>query len=323
VGDTSTADFYIVNQVNLNGAYNLLIKASDEKGKLLFTKTFPVTVSGGAVYGELLQAGIPVIASQSGYTTVTAELQKNGQSVAKGDDKFYAVQLDASGIPANGMIADTSGVLASFLQSVGVNSFKKFRSGRPEGSYLLVGSFAPQQTGNQLVTDILEWVNDGNTLIVVNNIDAWATHLAQKEALDYRGYKELRTTWYGGNFFSKQHPLFNGLPQAQVFNWEYQCFATYNKNRIGLRLFNGEPIVACVADHKKEVYSALSVVPHGRGKIILCALDIFSCLKEVRADKKAEGEGENAAMGTFNTSQKNTANIVGQQLLLNMLKYAR
>jgi hypothetical protein len=38
-------------------------------------------------------------------------------------------------------------------------------------------------------------------------------------------------------------------------------------------------------------------------------------------EKKAEGDGENASMTTFNTSQKNSANIVGQQLLLNLLKY--
>ena len=185
-----------------------------------------------------------------------------------------------------------------------------------------MGAFQPQQTGNQLVTDILEWVNEGNTLIIVNNIEAWAAHLAQKEVIRYSGSKTLGTTWYGGNFFSKQHVLFNGLPQAQVFNWEYQCFATYNRSRIGLRLFNGETIVACVADHKKEVYSALSIIPHGRGKIILCALDIFSCLKDLNLAKAAEGEGENAAMNSFNVSQKNKANIMGQQLLLNMLKQA-
>jgi hypothetical protein len=85
-------------------------------------------------------------------------------------------------------------------------------------------------------------------------------------------------------------------------------------------LFNGETIVGCVSDHKQEVYSALSVIPHGRGKIILCALDIFASIKDNTVVKKAEGDGENAAMNTFNTSAKNKANIVGQQLLLNLLK---
>ncbi|HVF96662.1 MAG TPA: hypothetical protein VM871_05045, partial [Flavisolibacter sp.] len=225
-------------------------------------------------------------------------------------------------ISNNGMVADTTGVYSAYLKSQGVNT-KPYHSGRPEGKYLVVGAFMPQQTGNPLVTDILEWVNEGNTLIVLNNnIDAWAAHLAQKEVLDYRGLKVLGNTWYGGNFFSKQHSLFNGLPQAQVFNWEYQCFATYNKSRIGLRLFNGEPVVACVADHKPEVYSAVSIVPHGRGKIILSTLDIFSCLRDVNIGLRAEGEGENAAMNTFNASRRNSANIVGKQLLLNMIKLA-
>jgi hypothetical protein len=38
-------------------------------------------------------------------------------------------------------------------------------------------------------------------------------------------------------------------------------------------------------------------------------------------EKKAEGDGENASMATFNNSQKNSSNIVEQQLLLNLLKY--
>jgi beta-galactosidase len=319
VGDTSLVDFYIVNEADLKGEYNLVVKATDENGKPGFTKTYSVHLSGGTIYGELLFSGLPLVAMQPGYTTVSAELKKGSQVLAKGDDKMFAVKLDASGISLEGMVADTSGVLAPFLQSVGVK-FKEFKSGRPKGKYLLVGAFQPQQTGNPLVTDILDWVNEGNTLIVVNNIEAWATHLAQKEVIDYKGSKTLGTTWYGGNFFSKQHPIFNGLPQAQVFNWEFQCFATYNKSRIGLRVNSGEPIVACVSDHKKEVYSALSIVPHGRGKIILCTLDIFSCLKDVKLANRAEGEGENAAMNTFNSSQKNKANIVGQQLLLNLLK---
>jgi hypothetical protein len=323
VGDTSTADFFIVNQKDLKGDYELRIKVTGENGKTLLTKMTTVKLSGGSVFGELLYGGLPIGISQPGYTTVSAALWKNGKEVARGDDRIFAVALDASGIPAGGMVADTSGVLAPYLKAVGVGSFKEYKSGRPEGKYLLVGAFMPQQTGNPLVTDILEWVNEGNTMIVVNNMDAWAEHLAKKEVIDYRGSKVLGTGWYGGNFFSKQHVLLNGLPQARVFNWEYQCFATYNRSRSGLRLFNGETVVAAVADHKPEVYSALSIIPHGRGKIILCSLDIFSCLKDVRAEKRAEGDGENASMNTFNVLQNNKANIVGQQLLLNMLKYAK
>jgi len=318
-GDTTIADFFIVNRRGLQGSYELRVTATD-KNRNATIRNAPVKLSGGVVYGELLLSTVPIAPRTGGYTTVKAELLQNGKTVASGSDEFYAVKPDASGITSNGMIADTTGVYASFLRSYGITP-KTYRSGRPEGDYLVVGGFLPQQTGNPLVTDILEWVNEGHTLIVLhNNMDAWATHLAQKEALDYRGTKTLGTTWYGGNFFTKEHRLFSGLPQARVFNWEYQCLATYNKSRTGLRLMNGETIVACVADHKPEVYSALSIVPHGRGRIILCTLDLFSCLQDVAVGKRAEGDGENASMNSFNVSQKNKANIVGQQLLLNILR---
>ncbi|UOQ54926.1 glycoside hydrolase family 2 protein [Hymenobacter cellulosivorans] len=322
VGDTTTVDLFIVNEANLKGKLTLLVKATDEKGAVVFSRKLPVRVSGGTTYGELLKAGLKVVPRTAGYTHVTAELLSGGKTVATGNDSMLALRLNTAGIPAQGMVADTSGVLGKYLKSVGVAGFREFKSGRPEGKYLLVGAFNPQQTGNPLVTEILEWVNEGNTLIVVGNIDKWATHLGRKEVVDYRGLKELGTSWYGGNYFVKSHPLFEGLPQNCVFNWEYQCFATYNRSRLGLRLFNGETVVGCVSDHKKEVYSALSIVPHGRGRIILSALDMAACLKEVAVGKRAEGDGENEAMKTFNTSQKNKANLVGQQLLLNMLRFA-
>lgn len=319
LGDTTTVDFFIVNEAGIKGNHTLEVSVEAD-GKTTVVKTIPVTVTGGSTYGELLSAGLPIIPSQAGYSTVTAKLLSAGKTVASGDDKVFAVALDTKGIPGNGMVADTSGVISNFLRSAGVKSFKEFRSGRPVGKYMITGAFDPQQTGNPLVTEILEWVNEGNTLIVAGNIEKWATFLGRKEIIDYRGLKELGTTWYGGNFFVKEHDIFAGLPQNCVFNWEYQSLATYNKARIGLRLFNGETIVACVADHKPEVYSALSVVPHGRGKIILSALDLLSTIKDLKLTKVAEGDGENASIATFNNSSQNKANIVGQQILLNLIK---
>jgi hypothetical protein len=320
-GDTATIDLFIVNESNIHGKFSLAVRAIDPSNKIVWSKTIPVNVSGGTQYGELLSSGNLFSPSINGYTKIVAQLMSGNKIIADGEDELYAVQLNTSGIPSNGMVADTSGLLRNYLGSIGVAA-KAYKGGRPEGSYLLIGAYEPQQTGNPLVTDILEWVNEGHTLIVVNNVEHWADHLSKKEVLDYRGSKVLGTTWYGGNFFSRHHPLFDGLPQAVVFNWEYQCFATYNRQRMGLRLFNGETVVACVADHKPEVYSALSIIPHGRGKIILTTLDIFSCIKDVKSEARPEGEGENAAMNTFDSSRKNSANVAGQQLLLNMLRFA-
>ncbi len=319
VGDTVTADFFIVNEKDIKGACQLEVKAMDEKGKTFFQKSMPVNVTGGTTYGELLIKGIQLSIPATGYSKVSAVLTQNGKVVCTGKDEIFAVALNRDGI--NGLqVADTSGIMAAYFHSIGIDSFTNFTSGRPTGKTLLVGAFEPQQTGNPLVTEILEWVNNGNTLVVAGNIEAWAPYLGKKETIEFKGIQTLGTSWYGGNYFVKQHSLFAGLPQACVFNWEYQCLATYNKSRMGMRIENGETVVGCVSDHKQEVYSALSIVPHGRGKIILCSLDIMSCLKDNRQVKRAEGDGENASMNTFNASSQNPANVVGQQLLLNMLR---
>lgn len=319
--DTLIADFFIVNQVNLNGTYTLRVSASDSNGTF-FQKDFPVSVTGGSTYGELLLPRLKIALRKPGYTTVHASLLSGTQTITFGSDNVYAVSLTIPNNIPEGMVADTAGILQSFLQKIGISNFKNYTKGMPTGSWLLVGAFNPPPD-KPLVTDILEWVNNGNTLIIVNNCVKWAEFLAQKEVLDYRGFQPLGKTWYGGNYFVKHHELFDGLPQACVFNWEYQCFATYDRNRIGLRIFNGETVVGCVSDHKKEVYSALSIIPTGRGHIILCALDMLACLKSsVPQSLPQDAEGQNAAFKDLQ-SNREAANIVAQQLLLNMIRFTQ
>ena len=238
---------------------------------------------------------------------------------ASGHDDLFAVRLNTEGVTARGMIADTSGILGDFMQTMGFD-VPAYHKGTPEGDYLLVGAYKPQQWGSG-ISDIMEWVYKGHTLIIVDNPEEWANFLSDKEVLDYRGSKVLGKAWYGGNFFNRCHRLFDGLPSDCVFNWEYQCFATYDRRRIGLRCINGDILVGCVSDHRKEVYSALTVIPAGRGKIILTTLDSPACIRGVKPySKEVDLDGMNESMNTFDASSDNKANIVGQQLLLNFLK---
>lgn len=321
-GDTTSVDFHIVNECDLQGRYTLEATLTDAQGQVQDKASWDVQVTGGNTYGELLHAGWDVTVTSPGYSQVQARLIRDQEAVATGDDQIFCVALDRSGISGGGQLADDSGVLAKFLEAMGIEHGPDYRSGTPEGDYVLAGEFEPQQWGSGK-SDLLEWVYNGNCLVIVNNAERWAEFLADKELLDYRGAKVLGKSWYGGNFVVKDHALFAGLPVDCAFNWEYQCLATYNRKRLGLRLFNGETVVASVSDHKKEVYSSLSVIPAGRGCVVLCALDLFSCLQDIKSlADQPDIDGENASMGTFNTSRKNPANVVGQQLLLNLLNYA-
>jgi beta-galactosidase len=327
VGDTTTADFYLVNEKNLKGKYLLNVVCKDTAGHILEAKGHPLTfsrdiqVTGGSTYGQLLQAGWKIPVTNAGYTTVEARLIRSGETVATGNDQIFAVPFQTSGITSNGSVADTTDRIRKFLKKAGAPTLAEYKGGRPAGQFLIAGAFEPQQWGSGM-SDLLEWVYEGNTLIIVANAERWAEYLANKEVLDYRGSKTLGISWYGGNFFVRENPFFAGLPTNCAFNWEYQCFAAYNRNRLGIRVFNGETLVGCVSDHQKEVYSALSLIPAGRGRIVITTLDITSCIQEIAQYNQAvDLDGMNESMRTFNNSSENRANIVGQQLLLNFCRY--
>lgn len=319
VRDMTTVDVYIVNEKNLKGRYKLRLTLKDDAGNILKTYTKMISVKGGSDYGQCLFTGWKIVPKQAGYASVEAELLKGNKVVVKGTDRLFIVALNTKGVTANGMIADTTGTLSNFMKNVGFD-LPAYHSGTPKGDYLLVGAFEPQQWGSG-ISEIMEWVYKGHTLIIVDNPERWAEFLCDKEVLDYRGSKVLGKSWYGGNFFNRESLFFEGLPSDCVFNWEYQCFATYNRRRIGLRCANGDIFVGCVSDHRKEIYSALIQIPAGRGKVIITTLDIPACIKDVKPYSEAvDPDGMNESMNTFNTTRENKANIVGQQLLLNLLK---
>lgn len=327
-GSHTTADVFIINEEDVKGEFTLELVLRDADGAVRQQASRKVRVSGGVVFGECLADGFDLTVAAPGRSRVEARLlDRRGREVCTGFDEIYAVALDAEGIPAHGSVADRSGRLAAFLGRFGIRP-EPYSSGTPQGDWLLVGDFEPEQWGSGM-SDVLEWVYKGHTLIVVDNPERWAEYLADKEVLDYRGSKTIGTAWYGGNFFNRADAVWDGLPQDCVFNWEYQCFATYNRRRIGLRCASGEILAAAVADHKKEVYSVLSRIRAGRGQILLTTLDIPACVGGAAAFDGPAGEGlaaqldidgANEAMGTFDLSEENYANVVGRQLLLNLLK---
>jgi hypothetical protein len=329
VGDTVTADIYIINEKNLKGNFKLTISQINEKNKVISSISKNVKVSGGTDYGQLLVAGLQFKINNAGYTKISAGLI-SGKKAQKevypeeeiyypqGDDQVFAVKPNVAGVSKTILVADTTNVLQNFMRNFGFE-VTDYRRGIPQGETLLVGAFEPQQWGSNM-SDIIEWVHKGGKLVVVDNPVRWAEFFADKEVLDYRGSKVLGTSWYGGNFFNREHPIFAGLPVNTAFNWEYQCFSAYNRRRIGLRVESGETLVGCVSDHKKEVYSALSRIPVGRGVIYITTLDIPQCIKTVNKNFAIDIDGMNESMNTFNQSNTNSANVVGIQLLFNMLK---
>lgn len=274
--DTTSVDFYIVNKSNLRGRYKLTVFVNDNKDKSQRQKReFNVKISGGVIYGELLKEDISFIADKEGYSNIRAELSRNGRTVATGHDIIYSVKNCP--LKKNIYVADTSNIMCNLLKKTDVNYTEvSLKKALPEKGTLLVGkSLQPGIIKGNFRQDdpLIEWVSRGGKLIILDNTSEWCRYLEEKEIADYRGNRILGKNWFGGNFFVKHHKLFSGLPQATAFNWEYQCFSAYDRHREGLRLENGECIVGCYADHKNEIFSALSIIPVGKGHIIVSTLD--------------------------------------------------
>jgi hypothetical protein len=120
--------------------------------------------------------------------------------------------------------------------------------------------------------------DEGTTAIILNRADMWARLLSRENILSY--YKRMNhgKWWLGGNFFVREHRLFDGLPVNGAMNWEYQELVAYDAERYGLLMDGEEAVVGSVSDHQHQVSTAVGVVRHGKGRFVLSTLDMARCL---------------------------------------------
>ena len=300
-GKSTLVDFYVINEKNIQGKHELVIKATDASGEF-FTLTEKVEITGGNVYGELLLEGIEIKPTTAGHCTISAEIKKKKSTVATGVEKIFTAQLDSETDYGKIAVVDTTGKLGKMLKEVGVSEVEKVKTHDLNADILFIHQASNKYSrGNMHVRDeMLEWVKRGHTLIVLKETDKMTKWLASKEIVDFRGMRKVEKNWYGGNYLVKKHPMFEGLPVNTAFNWEYMCLADYKKERYGLRIENGETVVAVSADHKPEMYTSVVIIPLGKGNIILSTLDL-----------------EKAIL------QKTESNIVAKKILQNYLKFAK
>uniref|UniRef100_UPI00404766B9 glycoside hydrolase family 2 TIM barrel-domain containing protein n=1 Tax=Flavobacterium sp. TaxID=239 RepID=UPI00404766B9 len=298
-GENTTIDFHIINEKNIKGKHSLEISALDKSGEI-YKQTIPVTITGGTTYGELLKQGITFRVSNEGYTTVNATLKKGSKIIATGTEKLFVASLNKE-LPTV-TISDTTNTLPEILKNIAIvsNNVTAVKTQDIKTQILLTDNFT-ELFGKQkfpLRQDILQWINHGNKLVIIDDVEKFSEWLSTKEVMDYRGSRKIKTNWYGGNYFVKKDGVFNELPVDTAFNWEYQCLAGYENNRFGIRCENGETIVGIYADHKEELFSAVVKIPVGRGEIIISTLDLKKAIKS-------------------NTS----ASIVAKKILQNMILY--
>ncbi len=198
-------------------------------------------------------------------------------------------------------------VVKNFLKKARGISATPYQKGGSQPDVIIVGNFDIAAGDQDYRDDIFEKVKKGAKLIVLSGADYFAgkiNELQQRRPAYYKsgGIKALGTN---GRYFISKSPYFEGLPQAQAMQWEYQClysdFFAFNRGIVaGLPLdVKGSEWIVALGDCKTSgIYCALNKVQVGEGVVLLSTLNILQNLA---------------------SNQPNTA--VAKKLFMNLIEY--
>jgi len=117
---------------------------------------------------------------------------------------------------------------------------------------------------------------DGTTVLILDHAENWLDALGKTAGtLQGKGFV-LGGSWLGGQYFVKDHPLFAGLPVNQALNWPYQ--GVVGGRRTALQINGGELIAGAYHTWPMQLGSAVSILPVGKGRVIISGLDIIEQL---------------------------------------------
>ena len=292
-GAGTMADVYAVNQENITGAHQLVIRVSDERGLLAETE-YEIDLAGGSQFGQLLVDGMPINPrdkSYHGYIHVNAVIRNGQEKELTGSDELFVVGLDPGKV-SRGQVLDESGLILNFLKNG--NGLSLYTGDKPHGRYLVLGSTSKPEIDVQ----VLSWIKEGNRLLIVHDADKWMEAFGEQGIISYNYRKDLDSLWFGGHFFVKEHELFSELPVNTAFNWEYQVFSRYTAERYGLILEGEEAVVGAISKEDIDIATSVGIIPYGKGEIIFSTLDILP-----------------------NLNSNEEAAAVAQKVLLNYLEY--
>lgn len=115
--DSVMTDFYIINEKNLTGVYNLLISVKNPLGKEMYRKYVTTAVAGGDVFGQLIAEGIaiPVSALSGMHHIDVTLLDRQGIVRAVGREDFLAVDWRSDKLSGTGAVWEHNPLIKNFL----------------------------------------------------------------------------------------------------------------------------------------------------------------------------------------------------------------
>ncbi|MFC1607378.1 glycoside hydrolase family 2 protein [Candidatus Latescibacterota bacterium] len=278
-GDAPVADIFVINEVNLRGKHTLELDFVNSSDRKLFTKSYPVTITGGETFGELLVENVILPPVSAGYSTLNARITLGGVVKATGFDDVFAVDCSNSAGPGGKIaVIETDGAVAGYLNAARGISVASYTVGMGGLDCIIVGA---HEFDDDIAREVCEQAASGVKLIVLVNADKWAevvNAVSGSKPPTYQGEGIIRFGSLGRHFVGHS-PFLRDLPQAQGMNWEYQTFY-HTRNVSGLRIhpWGVDTIVAMGGQHTKDLLTSLCRIGLGEGEVFLSTLDIVSRL---------------------------------------------
>ena len=277
VGAVPVADFFIVNEVNLNGRARLEVTFDDPSHTTVFTRSFDVNILGGEEFGQLLVEGmtLPSVTMAGRYILSARIIQDASVKCTGFDDIYTADFMNGPGVRGSIAVLDSTGAVKSFLKTARNISAVDYTRGT-RADIVIVG---PSEQAQVLSADILKLASAGSKVIVIDNPGQWVDAL-NGAVLGPVPFTDNRVAnMRMGRFFMKTSPYFEGLPQAQIMGWEYQFFYRYSSPQgLPVNGRNAEYIVAAGTASTADIVAGIAGVTVGKGRVLLSALNFMDAL---------------------------------------------
>ena len=299
-GEKDTVDFFLINETNRKGPYNLQITVRRPDGSVAFRTQKEVEAIGGDTYGQLLADGIAFTADAEGMTKIEASLV--GDHPLSNVEEINVIALDKLPVLQNIAVIEPAAGISRTLQEVLHVQPVKWQDVSPAtrlDAIVLATATGLSSGGgvngtfdlpSGLLDSALERVRSAGTRLVLwpddeRKADAFAKALADRHIITYNGrVGNLNAPWFGSWFFVRKHWLLDGLPVNCAMDWRYGVSAFGGPEWLkeqprgtsteGL-LLEGPGMQAAVgfgADHNPKIGISGCVIPYGKGEIVLYCL---------------------------------------------------
>jgi hypothetical protein len=301
----------LINERQVRGIGQLLVQISAPDGNVQRITEKQVDIQGDPLkFVQALYNAAVSPKGPSGYYRIDAELRLAEGQTLKGQESVLVEDSSEWKLPAAGIqLVDSTEMLGKYFEAKSILfPDQSSPSSRwqplmivynPEGGNSSEGAWTAPALAQSVSIEgrtVLFWASDaahGKTVCELLQ----KLHLLPASS----SVLTLGLDWFGGWEFDTPHPVFAGLPAPAIFGQEFAGTFAY----WGITDFPGK-LMAGLINAPPQVAVTLGELPFGKGKILVCSLDLLPYLdKDPVADR---------ILAQLLTYAVNTAGVSEEQL---------